>query len=83
MSYTKGKWEIDRQDGTITANGVQIANVLNQNRWYDGNLIAAAPEMYEVLRDIVDQMNNSVLDIDDARIEKRIREVLAKAEDKQ
>jgi len=61
MKYTKGKWEIDinkfREIGIVAIDGLKTSAVAEVPRVYDNaiynaHLIAAAPDMYETLKEI-------------------------------
>ena len=85
LNYTKGEW---KESQTLTGerliyaeNGDYEIICSNVRHWNKG-IIVAAPDMYEVLSTIRTQMDAGVLQIDDARIERDIREALMKAEGK-
>ncbi len=45
MSYTKGEWKV-KDKFNVVCNG----NVVASTHSYNANLIAAAPEMYELIK---------------------------------
>ena len=55
MEYTKGKWEIDKDYWWIRANGKPIIGCWGDEREANAHLIAAAPELYEFVKEMAEQ----------------------------
>lgn len=71
--WTEGPWEKRRQSNTIAQVGGKVVCDLNGVGGHDASLIAAAPEMFDVLERLV----NGTADID--TIYEDARQVLSKA----
>jgi hypothetical protein len=93
MNYTKGEWKVkdDRPHFSIQVGRQNIAsisslnNMLNDEKLANAHLIAAAPEMYEALRELSEITHDLGLGdgTPDPQIEasnKKARQALAKAE---
>ena len=62
MNYTKGEWKANRHGVFVECRNLIIANIVNRetNDETIGNahLISAAPEMYEALKTVREQVAN-------------------------
>ena len=69
MEYTKGKWEVgsDSWDTYIGTGTQYLAKIINSGSLTDNevqanaHLIAAAPEMYEALKLLIERMNSDMV----------------------
>ena len=67
MNYTKGKWEIQNQSGSnpvihsnVKAASIASVNMDNYDCIGNAHLIAAAPMMYEALKDVQNWLMSTV-----------------------
>jgi hypothetical protein len=84
-NYTPGTWTFHGSDDArigdeiISSNGAPVLSGSIYNR-ADANLIAAAPEMLDVLHEALAMLNDPDADTADAwRVQSRIESVIAKA----
>ena len=83
--HTKGEWKLNEDDRHIInlPNGIDIEviywNSQNEEAMYDAQLIAAAPDMLESLKEALDQLESWNQESEDTFTMKRVREAIRKA----
>jgi hypothetical protein len=80
-SYTPGPWKISSWTGNITtADGVHVAGLdIESTRFPDAKLMAAAPEMFELLERILDPAEY----VNCNEVEDRINEIIKRVKGNQ
>ena len=53
MKFTKGPWAVDNQGAIDGPDGNQIGSLMPKNREANAHLIAAAPDLVEALRGVL------------------------------
>ncbi len=85
VNYTKGEWKVVKtHDAVLVCSGQkQIAYMLGAKNKQEANvqLIASAPDLYEALRAIYDDVGGNLTIMPSVRYKKMVK-ALAKAENK-
>jgi hypothetical protein len=88
-AHTPGPWEHTTGDTTVYADGVFVAETIPSQPWADdvpkleaeanARLIAAAPDLLELVQSMVKKIDDHPIGLDEANWMKRARAALAKA----
>lgn len=91
MNYTKGEWKAYKDPLTKNTYTIDIKHTGHEKVYQEvaivfgvdnARLISAAPDMYEIFKNIIIQFEHGDMELD-AHIEKDIRAAIAKAEGKE